>query len=362
MASEVAVCARELESFLSDLFRKLGMSAPDAGVCAWDLTLTNLLGIDSHGVLRFPIYARRLANGAIRANPELRIVADRGAFRILDGGSGMGFLVAHHAMDMALESARSHGIGAVSVRNSNHFGAAALYVRQAADAGFLSFCMTNVQPNLLAPSGSGPAIGNNPIAFGAPTQFGFPFMLDISMSAVSGGKLILAKEKGERIASGLATDRTGRPTMDPEEALAGYLLPFGMHKGFGLALVVDILCGVVSGGTFQHGILGMYSAPDEPSGTSHMMIAIDPCCLLDKASYFDRMDQFYSELKSAPRLEATGRTYLPGEIESETEKQRSASGIPLPASLLGKLNSVADELSASPLEALDNSGSRLLLG
>lgn len=352
MAETAIVAASVLESFLARLFRKLGMTSTNAAACASDLTLTNLWGIDGHGVLRFPVYARRLKSAAMNANPEVRVIDGRGAFQILDGGAGMGFLVGHHAMALALESARGFGIGAVSVRNSNHFGAAALYVKQAADAGFMSFCMTNVQPNVLAPNGAGPVTGNNPIAFGAPTRLGFPFMLDISMSAVSGGKLLLAREKGESIAAGLATDRHRRPTKDPAEALAGYLLPFGMHKGFGLALVVDLLCGVISGGAYQHGISSMYSAPDRPSDTSHMMIAIDPCLALEREDFLDRMDRFYHGLKSSPKQSGSGETYLPGEIEHECKRVRAATGIPLPRSVFESLNIVAAELDTDPLSEL----------
>ena len=281
------------------------------------------------------------------------MLADAGAIRILDGDDGMGFLVGHQAMSQAIEIAERFGIGAVSIRNSNHFGAASLYTWQAVQAGYMAFAMTNVQPNLVVPGGSRPITGNNPIAFGAPTRLGFPFLLDISMSTVAGGKLHLAKEKGESIPLGWATDSKGLPTADPADALEGFLLPLGGHKGFGLSLVVDLLCGVVSGGAFQHHIRSMYTQPDEPSRTGHMMIALNPGIFLDEGAYLDRMDQFYCTINSSPMSDPAARMYLPGEIEHETLKRRRSEGIPLPGTLLEKINEVAEELNVAPLAAAE---------
>ncbi|MDE0304029.1 MAG: Ldh family oxidoreductase [Albidovulum sp.] len=340
-----------LTLFLTNMFRRLGMAVGNAEICADDIVLTNLWGIDSHGVLRLPIYAQRLRKNVIKGNPNIRLLADAGAMRILDGDAGMGFLVGHHAMSHAIELAERCGIGAVSVTNSNHFGAASLYTSQAARAGYMAIAMTNVQPNLVAPGGSRPITGNNPIAFGAPTRLGFPFLLDISMSTVAGGKLHLAIEKGERIPLGWATDGKGCPTEDPTAALEGYLLPLGGHKGFGLSLVVDLLCGVINGGAFQHQIRSMYAKPNDSSGTGHMMIALNPGLLLDENSYFDRMDQFYCTIKSSPLSNSDAKMYLPGEIEHETRERRRAEGIPLPSTLLEKINGLASQLNVAPLAA-----------
>ena len=343
----------ELTPFLAGMFRKLGMTACNAEICADDIVLTNLWGIDSHGVLRLPIYAERLRENVIKANPRVGALADAGAFRILDGDDGMGYLVGHQAMSQAIEIAENYGIGAVSIRNSNHFGAASLYTWQAVQAGYMAFAMTNVQPNLVVPGGSRPITGNNPIAFGAPTRLGFPFLLDISMSTVAGGKLHLAKEKGERIPLGWATDSRGWPTEDPADALEGFLLPLGGHKGFGLSLVVDLLCGVINGGAFQHHIHSMYTKPDEPSGTGHMMIALNPGLFLDENAYLDRMDQFYCTVNSSPMSDSNARMYLPGEIEHETLKRRRTEGIPLPRTLLERINDLASELNVAHLAATE---------
>ena len=349
MAGDARVRPGDLERFLDAIFRKLGMTPDNAARCAADLVLTNLWGIDSHGVLRLPVYAERLLGDAVTANPRIRTIAGRDAFEIMDGDAGMGFVVGHHAMGRAIDLASMRGIGAVAVRNSNHFGAAGLYAKQATDAGLVALAMTNVMPNLVVSGGAAPITGNNPLAFGAPTRLGFPLLLDISMSSVAGGKLLLAIEKEEKIPFGWATDRDGRPTDDPSAGFAGFLLPVGGHKGFGLSLMIDLLCGVLSGGAFQHHLKSMYAAPEQPSGTCHLMIAIDPSVYLGREAFLDRMEELYRTIKASPTWDSETRMLIPGELESETVARRRKDGIPLQHSLLEKLDDLADRLDCPRL-------------
>ncbi len=354
-AGETRVRHDDLDRFLKRVFGALGMSPENAATCAADLVQTSLWGIDSHGILRVPIYAERLARKAVAANPRIETVAARDAYEVVDGGAGMGFLVGHQAMARAVELAAERGIGAVVVRNSNHYGAAALYVKQAVDLGLAALSMTTARPNLVVPGGSKPIAGNNPLAFGAPTRLGFPLLLDISMSVVAGGKLLMAAEKGERIPHGWATDRYGRPTDDPTVGFEGFLLPIGGHKGFGLSLMVDLLCGVLSGGAFQHGIASMYAEPDKPSGTCHMMIAIDPCVVLERDAFLDRMDSLYATVKASPMWDDAARMLIPGEAEHERMLERLEAGIPVPPRLRAKLDDLADRLRCERLEFVGDS-------
>ena len=327
--------APALERFAAELFAALGMHEGNARLCAREIVLTNLWGIDSHGLLRLPVYAGRLAGGVVHANPRVTIESGRGALQRMDGDNGMGFIVGHEAMAHAIRLAREYGIGAVAVRNSNHFGAAGLYARVAAEAGMLGLAMTNVRPNLIAPGGAAPIAGNNPLAFSAPRRGGVPFLLDISMSAVAGGKLLHAIASGEPIPEGWATDREGRPTTDPRTGFEGFLMPVGGHKGLGLSEMVDILSGVLAGGAFQFAVESMYDRPDLPSQTGHMMIALDPEAMGGREAFLDRMDAFAAAVHAAPMRTGTGR--LPGEIEHETRTHRLNAGIPLPATLVADL-------------------------
>jgi LDH2 family malate/lactate/ureidoglycolate dehydrogenase len=343
-ASDVIVTAEALEQVLVRLFGATGMPAGDAESCARALVLTNLWGIDSHGVLRAPIYLKRLRNGAVNAHPRIEAKAGGGAFEILDGDAGMGFVVGRAATLRAVELARRFNVGVVGVTNSNHFGAAGLYARLAAEQGLVAIVMTNVGPNLVAPGGSRPVTGNNPIAFALPTFGAFPFTLDISLSNVAGGKLLLAMKKGEKIPLDWATDTQGRPTDDPNEAFAGFLLPLGGHKGLGLSYVVDLLCGLVTGGAFQFGIRSMYKSPTEPSLTGHFVIVVDPLLLLTREQYEARMAEFCRTVKQSPMWDTQDEMLLPGEIEYRTEQRRRREGIPLPAPLCDELAALGREL------------------
>ncbi len=335
---------RLLYQFTRALFASTGMVEEDADTCADCLVQTNLWGIDSHGVLRVPIYIKRLRSGAMNKEPDITSVRDLGALEVLNGDDGCGYVVGKKAMNRALAKAENNGIGAVGVMRSNHFGAAALYTKMAANRGMIGIAMTNVVPNVVAPGGSKPIVGNNPFAVSVPTFGDFPFTLDISLSAVAGGKLLLASKKGEKIPLDWATDKDGRPTDDPDKGFAGFLLPVGGHKGYGLALVVDLLCGLLTGGAYLHGLKGMYKYPDDPSLTGHFFIAINPLALMEKEHFKGRMDDFYQQIKSSPMWDASREMLMPGELEYRTEMKRKQEGIALPQELVVELNQLAKEL------------------
>ncbi|MCP4428528.1 MAG: Ldh family oxidoreductase [Chloroflexi bacterium] len=349
---EVIIPADTLETFVTALFAKTDMNQDAAAYCAEALVQTNLWGIDSHGVLRAPIYLERLISKAMNPTPNIQKVRGFGALEVLDGDDGMGFVVGREAMKRAIELAEQHGVSAVGVNRSNHFGAAALFAKMATEKGLIGIVMTNVIPNVVAPGGSKPITGNNPIAIGVPTFKEFPFMLDISLSNVAGGKLLLASKKGEQIPLDWATDKNGRPTSDPDDAFAGFLLPVGGHKGLGLSYVIDILSGLITGGVFQRSIKSMYKHRDEPSLTSHFMIVINPLALISQEEMESRMTDFYQTIKTSPMWDNSREMMLPGEIEWRTAVSRRANGIPLPINLyndlveLGKKLGVSEKLAA----------------
>jgi LDH2 family malate/lactate/ureidoglycolate dehydrogenase len=353
---EVVVRPAELEQFVFELLRTAGMESDGAAFTARSLVLTNLWGIDSHGVLRVPAYVRALRAGAINGRARPRALRGTGAFAILDGDDGSGFVVGRAAMLHAIELAGQHGVGVVGAVNSNHFGAAGVYARLAADAGRIGIAMTNVRPNVVAPGGSRPVTGNNPLAIAVPTDAEFPFVLDMSCSTVAGGKLILASKKGERIPLDWATDREGRPTDDPDEGFAGFLLPMGGFKGLGLAYAIDILCGVVAGGPFGTDLKDMYSHPDESSKIGHLMVAIDTNSILSPDEMRARMATFTRMIKSSPMRNPAEEMILPGELEHRSALRR-ADGIPLPTSLYVDLLALAKELGTeASLDALHPHG------
>lgn len=345
MANKVnTIDHQKLNDFLKELFFKTGMSADDAKTCADSLVQTNLWGVDSHGALRVPIYIKRLLSGAMNKNPKIESVKDAGALEVLHGDDGCGYVIGRTAMTRAIEKAEKYGIAAVGAMRSNHFGATALYTKMAAERGMIGIAMTNVVPNVVAPGGSKPIVGNNPLAVSVPTFGDFPFTLDISLSNVAGGKLLLASKKGEKIPLDWATDKEGKPTDDPDKGFAGFLLPVGGHKGYGLALAVDLLSGLLTGGAFLHGLKGMYKYPNDPSLTGHFFIAINPLALMDKEDFKARMSDFYSQIKSSPMWDTSMEMLMPGELEYRTEKKRKEEGLVLPPELVDELNKLAEEM------------------
>lgn len=327
---EFIVDYEDLQNYTSEIFKCAGMSEEDAKFQAKSLVTTNLWGVDSHGVMRVPIYAQRLQSKAINPRPDIKTIKGNNAFEVMEGDNGPGAIVAQKAMKRAIELAKKYSVGIVGVRNSNHFGAAALYSKLATDEGMVGIAMTNVKPLIVAPGASKPVAGNNPFAIGIPTFGDFPFMLDMSLSVVAGGKLSLAIKKGEKIPTHWATDKNGKPTDDPKEAFEGFLLPMGGFKGLGLAYAIDMLSGVLTGGYFSHQVKSMYENPEDPSLTSHMMIAINPEMIISKEELQLKMSEYIDNLKATPVWEENGELYLPGELEYRKSLKRKEEGINLP--------------------------------
>lgn len=334
---EINVSADKLTGFVTGLFKGAGCPEQGARDVAECLVQTNLWGIDSHGVLRTPEYLKRFVSGAMNSQPEVRTLKTGGALEVLDADNGAGYVAGRAAMSRAIELAKTGNIAAVGIINSNHCGAASLYARMALEHGMIGIAMSNVAPNMVAPGGSKPITGNNPIAVAVPTFGEFPFVFDISLSAVSGGKILVAAKNGEEIPLGWATDRGGRPTTDPNVGFKGFLLPMGGHKGFGLSLLVDILCGVITGGSFQHELKSMYVYPKDPSNTAHLMLVINPLCLMSEAQLKSRMAEFFETVKQSPMWGEDSEMLLPGEIEHRKEVERLEQGIPIPEPLYDEL-------------------------
>ena len=354
MANTYLIQGEDLIAFGKELFKKAGMSEADADFHANALVQTNYWGIDSHGVIRIPAYFKRMINGAVNVKPDIKTVRGEGCLEVLDADAAAGFIGAKAGMERAIKNAKKTGIAACGVINSNHFGAGALYARMAAEKGMIGIAMTNVKPLIVAPGASQPVTGNNPIAFAIPTYGDFPFVLDMSLSVVAGGKLTLAIKKKEKIPMDWATDKEGRPTDDPQKAFDGYLLPMGGHKGLGLSYVVDILSGVITGGVFSKEMKSMYANPEEPSFTGHFFIAIDISRIITEEAMKERMAIFKDNLKSTPMWQEGAEMLLPGEIEYRKEKERKEQGIPVPITTYEELMELAKEYDVkSPLIRLN---------
>ncbi len=330
------------EKFVYELFCKAGMNEEDAKWCSVTIVRANLRGIDSHGVLRVPIYFKRILCNAINQNPNIKVKQLAPAISLVDGDNAAGCVAARKAMEMAVENAEKAGIGMAGVINSNHFGTASEFAQIAVDAGMIGVAMTNVKPLITAPGVKKKLVGNNPIAIGVPTYNDFPFMLDMALSVAAEGKLILAASKGMEIPDSWASDPDGKPTTDPNAALKGFLLPIGGFKGLGLAYVVDILTGVITSGVFADKIKSMYADATKPSQIGHMMTAIKLEAFVDKDTMKQRMKSYHNYVVSAPVMAGAAPLCFPGEMEHNCEINRRIEGIPVSAEILNELNALAE--------------------
>jgi LDH2 family malate/lactate/ureidoglycolate dehydrogenase len=327
-----------LQTWATDVFVRLGLRPDDAALVAETLVEADLRGVSSHGVQRMTTYAQGLRRGSIVAQPEIAVVQDSGWALVLDGGGGMGQVAAQAGMRLALERAAQGGHGSVSVRNSTHCGAMAYYAMQAAEQKAIGFAVTNAGMNMMPTGGREKMVGNNPLAYAIPTGRETPLVLDMATSVVAGGKLDVARLKGEPIPLGWALDKEGHPTTDPVAARQGALLPLGGPKGYGLAVVLDVLCGVLSGGRFGKG-LGL-------RGSSHFFEVYQIESFTPYDEFIARMGDMVDQLHNCPPAEGSSGVMLPGEIEHRLRQRRLQEGLPLEDTLVQELNVLAESLQA----------------
>ncbi|GAB2640663.1 Ldh family oxidoreductase [Kribbella swartbergensis] len=335
-----------LEATVSAVFSALGFDPSDAAKIATALVEADLRGVSSHGIMLVPMYVERLNSGGVTRERELDILYDAGAAMVVDARGGMGQLSSPQAMGHAIERAGRHGIGLVSVRNAHHFGAASRWAMQAGDAGCIGVAMSNTTPLMPAPGGAERIVGNNPLAIAVPTSAGVEIVLDMALSAVALGKIRLAASAGRPIPDSWATDPSGTPTTDPEQAVLGMLLPAAGHKGFGLALMIDVLTGVLSGGGWGDQVRPLYREPDRPNDCAHLFLAIDPELLGGAESFRRRSSGLAARVRSSATAPGVDRLYLPGEIEAERAAHQRRNGVLIERSGLDGLLAAARAVGA----------------
>ncbi|RAI41327.1 Ldh family oxidoreductase [Rhodoplanes roseus] len=340
------ISSGRLLDFATAVYVALGMAADDAHLCADTLVQADLWGHQSHGVLRLPWYAARLKTGACdpRARPE--IVVDAGGIAVIDGHEAMGQVVAALAAREAIARAKQHGIAAVAARNSNHFGTAMYFTLQAPPAGCIAFLSTNASPAMAPWGGRKKTVGTNPWSWAAPAGDRAPLVLDIANTGVARGKVYLARQEGRPIPEGWAITADGAPTTDPSEAIAGLILPMAQHKGYAIALVMDVLSGVLTGSGFGTGVHGPYQA-EQRSGAGHLMIAIDIAAIQPLDTFAARMDELVASLKNVPTAQGFDEILYPGEREARNDAENRRLGIALPADTRADLTRLAGETGLS---------------
>jgi LDH2 family malate/lactate/ureidoglycolate dehydrogenase len=335
-----AINADELRTRVGRIFERLEVPPEDAGIVAHHLVEADLRGVHSHGVIRVPTYVNGLKAGRIKPRPNLEVVEDHGGQVVMDGDFGLGQLTAFRANALAIQRGKEHGIAAVALRRSTHCGAMAYYAIRAREQGLIGLAITNAGMNMTPTGGTAKIIGNNPFAMAVPTTREWPMVLDMATSVVAGGKLDVARSKGESIPLGWARDKDGNPTTDPVAARAGSLEPLGGPKGYGMAVMLDVLAGVLSGGRFG----GMLGTDDGRGGMAQFFMTIDVTRFMPLDQFKARLDELIDQIHQSPKSPGVNRIYVAGEIEYALQSRREADGVPIEDSVLADLDRVESEL------------------
>jgi L-2-hydroxycarboxylate dehydrogenase (NAD+) len=359
------IAAEVLHAFMVDVFTRLGTPPEEARICADVLIASDLRGIESHGVGRLKYYYDRIRAGVHRTRTEIEVVKETETTALLDGHHGMGHVIAYRAMRLAIDKARAHGLGAVSVRNSTHFGIAGYYPLMAAEEGMMGLAVTNARPSIVPTFGTEPMLGTNPIAFAAPSDLDYPFWFDAATSIAQRGKIEVADRAERPVPEGWVIDEDGQPLTEPGQILRaleeseGGLLPLGGagellggHKGYDLATIVEILSASLSGGAFMKDLLGF--APDgsrRPYMIGHFFLAIDIEHFLPAEVSRQITGGIMRALQASRKAPGQDQIYVAGEKEWEQEQIVRERGVPVNRNLRKELELMRDELGIEGYEA-----------
>jgi LDH2 family malate/lactate/ureidoglycolate dehydrogenase len=333
-----------LTAFSNDSFEKSGLSREHAQWMSDTLIQSELRGIGSHGIIRLPFYCERLLVKGSNPDPDVKVVAQKPAMLLVDGDNGLGQIISIKTMEMVMERAKSQGVCFAGVRNSCHFGMTAYYPMMALKRDMIGLAGSNTAI-VMAPWGGGKsAIGNNPLAIAVPTGKPYPLVLDMAMSVVSGGKVRLEAVKGTKIPLGWILDENGRPTDNPADMFPnGTLLPMG-YKGFGLAIMIEVLSGILTQACTLSDIKLFFAEPEEPVNLGHFFMAFDIGAFLSIDAFKGRVDAMIDELKASPPMAGSTGVTMPGELEYQSEQKILESGIPVSRGVIKTLDDFADRV------------------
>jgi ureidoglycolate dehydrogenase (NAD+) len=339
-----SVSRDRLATWAMSCLEKVGVPPPEAKLVAESLVQTSVWGVDSHGVLRLTHYLRRMTIGSIKAAAAPVVMRTGPVTAQVHGEDGLGIVHATLAMEVAIEMARENGAGIVGVGHSSHCGAMQLYTRMAAREHLIGIAMTHSSSVVVPHGGNTKYFGTNPISIAVPRASGEPVCLDMATSQVAWNKVLNARIEGYELDPGVAVDEHGKPTTDPHAARAGVPLggPIYGYKGYGLAFMVDLLCGVMNGMTFGRHINGMYEDLEHPRKIGHFLMALDPGRFAGADTLEATVDALVADLRTQ------GEILYPGEPEERAQRERLAHGISIDDEALRDMREWSAKLGVTP--------------
>jgi len=331
-----------LKGFTKSVLIKFEIPKAHADIIADSLIFASLRGIDSHGIIRLPYYIERLKQKGTKSNPKIKIISDYRGTALIDGDNGMGQVIGIFASKLAIKKAIEFGIAIINVKNSSHFGAASFYSDYMAKQQLIGLAASNTTPVMTAWGGAKRIIGNNPLSIAFPYKKNNPIVLDIAMSRVAGGKVRFCAKNKQNIPEGWIVDHKGNNTTNPDDLpRGGSLLPFGEHKGYALAIILEILTGCLSGGGILSQVNSWLKKPDIPTNMSQVYLAIDIKKIINFNLFIQQINLLVKEIKKSPVAPGFQKIYIPGEMESEVEQIRRKNGIPLTPEILNDLQKLS---------------------
>lgn len=350
--SVVRVPENVLKEIVSSILTSVGLSPEDAAIGADVLTAADARGVNSHGIVSLPGYVRQMQQGGIDPKAEIKCVRESGSTCLIDGRNGMGQVVSVKATRKAIGLAREYGSSVVCVRNSSHFGAGEYYTVMCALENQIGMAISNATPVLGVPGGRGPAIGNNPISVAVPSATGGPIVLDMALSVVAIGKMMNMAKSGQTIPDGWITDEKGRPSRDPYVLdHGGAAAAFGRHKGYAMAVIAEILSGVLPGAGVTNELRDWILYPDQPTLIGHFFAAIDVSRFQEVSAFKNRVSSLASELRSGPKADEGNRLLVPGDLEHEAQQKSLSMGVGVPVHAWKALVELAQELGVEVKDA-----------
>jgi len=326
---------KKLKNIINKIFVSHGVTKKHASICSEAIINAELVGAPSHGLSRLKMYCDRIKSKLINPKPKIKIKKISQSIAHIDANNGIGFVAADLAIKTAIKNAKKTGIGLVGVKNSGHYGLSGYYAEQAVKHNLIAFCFTNAPP-AIAPHGSKKSLfGTNPICFATPTSSKVPFILDTSVSVINRGKIRVAARTGKKIPQGVALDKFGKPTTDAKKALSGVQLPIAGFKGSGLAWMVDILSGVLTGGNHGGKVRDPFDDFSGPQNIGHLFLVMKPNLFV--GNYSQRIKENIKRIKKLPKLKGVKKIYYPGENKYSRYISNLKKNILIPKNILEDL-------------------------
>jgi LDH2 family malate/lactate/ureidoglycolate dehydrogenase len=347
--AEARIAADELRRFVAAAFERHGVPEADAAKVARLMVDADLFGYETHGVFRLRQYVNRLRGGGINPKARVGIATETAATALIDGDNGLGHLAMSFAAELAMRKAAEAGIGWVGVRNGNHAGPAALYVRPQTERAMIGLAAAVGSANHVPPfGGSDLLLGTNPIAIAVPAGRSEPFLLDMATTVAAVGRIKTLAQRGEPMPEGWMVGRDGRPLTDPNRREEGLLPPIGGAKGYGLAMAIGLLAGVLNGAGFGRDVVDFTQDATSATNTGQLVAAIRIDAFGDPGRFRTTVDAVFDQMRASSPLPGHEPVRIPGEGRGATWRERQANGLPLHPNLMAELGRIADELGIPP--------------